>query len=86
MPIHYACILNDRRAFVLHGMYERTQTIFKSQVIQNASVIQKYGYAEAPIESNLRILYHNWGTATSAIVVSHEVDRQECAEFCDQFK
>ena len=34
----------------------------------------------------MRILYHNWGTVTSAIVVSHEVDRQECAEFCDQFK
>ena len=31
-------------------------------------------------------MYFNWDTITAAIVVSAEVDRQECGEFTDQFK
>ena len=59
-------------------MYERTATNFKTQVQQNSSRIQRFGYAEAQIEGNLRILYHNWDSVTAAIVISHEVDKQEC--------
>ena len=87
MPIHYACILNNRRdVVVLQGVYNRTQTIFKSQVLQNSNRIKQYGYADAPTESDLMILYHNWDTVTAAIVYSREVDRQECQEFMEQFK
>ena len=39
MPIHYASILNARNIEVLHGVYASTQTIFKTQVLQNAKVI-----------------------------------------------
>ena len=59
-------------------MYERTATNFKTQVQQNSKSIQRFGYAEAQIEGNLRILYHNWDSITAAIVISHEVDKQEC--------
>ena len=31
-------------------------------------------------------MYYNWDTVTAAIVVSKEVDKQECGEFFDQFK
>lgn len=86
MPVHYACVLNARNVIVLQGVYERTQTIFKTQVIQNSNRIQRFGFAEAPIDATLRILYHNWDTATAAIVVSQEVDKQECSQFLDQFR
>ena len=36
MPIHYACVLNARNTIVLKGMYERTQTDFKTQVAQSS--------------------------------------------------
>ena len=83
MPIHYASILNRYKVVVLQGVYESTQTIFKTQVIQNAHVITQFGYNEAPLENNLRIMYHNWDMVTAAIVVSHEVDRQECGKFLE---
>lgn len=87
MPIHYACILNARKdVVVLQGVYERTQTIFKSQVMQNSNIIKQYQYTDCQTESNLQILYHNWDTVTAAIVYSREVDRQECQEFLEQFK
>ena len=75
MPIHYASVINNRNVIVLQGCYEQSQTIFKSQVISNSKIIKRYGYAEAPIEGNLRILYHNWDMVTAAIVISQEVDK-----------
>ena len=54
--------------------------------MQNATYIKRFGYSEAPLESNLKILYHNWDTVTAAIVISHEIDRQECQEFVEHFK
>ena len=87
MPIHYACVLNARFNVVLQGMYEKTATNFKPQVTQNANRIQRFQYSEVPLpQTNLKIMYHNWDTATAAMVVSHEVDRQECGEFMEQFK
>ena len=86
MPIHYASILNQRSFVVLRGMYSRTETDFKSQVQQNSNMISRFGFSEANLQSNLRILYHNWDSVTAAIVVSHEVDKQECQEFLEQFK
>ena len=86
MPIHYACVLNQRTALVLHGVYKDTETIFKTQVLQNSNRIKRFSYSEAPLDNNLRIMYHNWDTVTAAIVVSHEVDQQECGEFLEQFK
>ena len=86
MPVHYACILNFRNQLVIHGVSEKTQTIFKTQVIQNVNRIQRFGFSEVPIESNLRILFHNWDSVTAAIVVGQEVDRQECGEFLEQFQ
>ena len=83
MPVHYACILNFRNQLVIHGVSEKTQTIFKTQVIQNVNRIIRFGFSEVPIESNLRILFHNWDTVTAAIVVGLEVDRQECGEFLE---
>ena len=83
MPIHYGCILNQRNFVVLRGMYSRTETDFKSQVQQNSNAITRFGFSEAPLQSNLRILYHNWDSVTAAIVVSHEVDKQECGEFLE---
>ena len=74
MPIHYACILNQRHTLVLQGVYSHTQTIFKTQVLQNTRSIKKFAFSEAPLENNLRIMFHNWDTVTAAIVVSHEVD------------
>ena len=86
MPIHYACVLNARNTVVLQGVYEKTQTIFKTQVLQHANRSQRYGFSEAMLESNLKILYHNWDTATAAIVFSNEVDRQECGAFLEEFR
>ena len=86
MPIHYACVLNSRNVVVLQGVYEKSGTIFRTQVVQNANRIQRYSYTEAALDSNLRILYHNWDTATAAIVISHEVDKQECGQFLENFK
>ena len=34
----------------------------------------------------LRILYHNWDTVTAALVISHEVDKQECMMFLEEFR
>ena len=31
-------------------------------------------------------MYHNWDSVTAAIVVSHEVDKQECMEFFESFR
>ena len=75
MPIHYACVLNKRNVLVLQGVYEKSQTIFKTQVLANTQYIKRFAYSEAPLESNLRIMYHNWDTVTAAIVVSIEVDQ-----------
>ena len=87
MPIHYACILNCRNVIVLQGVYASTQTFFNSQVIQNSNRIVRFGFSEAPLaNSDLRIVYHNWETVTAAIVVSHEVDKQEVGEFLENFK
>ena len=55
-------------------------------MVQFAAAIKPFGYGEANLESNLRVLYHNWGTVTAAIVVSNEIDRQECQEFLENFK
>ena len=55
-------------------------------MVQYAAAIKPFGYGEANLESNLRVLYHNWGTVTAAIVVSNEIDRQECQEFLENFK
>ena len=41
---------------------------------------------EAQLPDNLKILYQNWGTVSAAIVISHEIDRQECQEFIEHFK
>ena len=30
MPVHYACILNMHNKVVIQGMYQATQTIFKT--------------------------------------------------------
>ena len=87
MPIHYASILNCRNVIVLQGVYASTQTFFNSQVIQNSNRIVRFGFSEAPlVGSDLRIVYHNWETVTAAIVVSHEVDKQEVGEFLENFK
>ena len=86
MPIHYASILSQRNEVVLQGMYAQSQTSFKTQVIQNSGVIQQYRYSEAQLPDNLKILYQNWGTVSAAIVISHEIDRQECQEFIEHFK
>ena len=86
MPIHYAAILSKNKEVVLQGMYENSQTSFKTQVVQNSAAIKLYGYSEAGLENKLKILYHNWDTVTAAIVISHEIDRQECQEFLEHFK
>ena len=86
MPIHYASILSQRNVVVLQGVYATTQTSFKTQVVQYAQAIKPFGYGEAALQSNLRVLYHNWGTVTAAIVVSNEIDRQECQEFMENYK
>ena len=38
------------------------------------------------LDQRLRILYNNWDTVTATIVVSEEVDKQECHEFFGHFK
>ena len=86
MPIHYASILNARNTLVLQGVYERTQTIFKTQVIQNAYQIKRFGFSKVPLDQTLYIMFQNWDSITAAIVVSNEVDLQECGEFLDAFK
>ena len=86
MPIHYACILSNNKEVVLQGMYAKSQTNFKTQVVQNSGVIQQYRYSEAQLPDNLKILYQNWDTVSAAIVISHEIDRQECQEFIEHFK
>ena len=86
MPIHYACILNQRNVLVLQGVYSHTQTIFKTQVLQNTKNIKRFAFSEAHLENNLRIMFNNWDTVTAAIVISHEVDQQECGEFLENFK
>ena len=74
MPIHYACILSQRNVLVLQGVYSHTQTIFKTQVLQNTKHIKRFAFSEAHLENNLRIMFNNWDTVTAAIVISHEVD------------
>ena len=87
MPIHYACILNCRSVIVLQGVYASTQTFFNTQVVQNSNRIVRFGFSEVPLKnSDLRIVYHNWDMVTAAIVASHEVDKQECGEFLENFK
>ena len=61
--------------------------------MKKAGCIKKYAYSEAevdgtnqPASQKLRIQYHNWDTATAAIVISHEVDKQEVQQFLEQFK
>ena len=86
MPIHYASILNSRNVVVLEGVDGRTQTKFTTKVVTNAAAIQRFGYAEVPIEGDMQILYHNWDTVTAAIVASKEVDKQELCAFIEKFK
>ena len=75
MPIHYACILNARNNVVLQGVYESTQTIFKSQILQNSRIITRFQFKEATISDGLRVLYWNWDTITAAIVIDNVVDK-----------
>lgn len=86
MPIHYACILSTQKNVVLQGMYSQTVTNFRTQIVQYAGAIKEYQYSEQPLQNNLRILYHNMGAITQAIVISNEIDRQECSEFLERFK
>ena len=54
--------------------------------MQHVNRIQRFGYSEITIEGNLRILFHNWDMVTAGIVISHEVDKQECMQFLENFK
>ena len=59
MPIHYASILNQRNVVVLQGVYAKTQTIFKTHVIQYANVITKFATKQVQIDERLSIVYKN---------------------------